>query len=225
MGVVFLCFLHWQPDELRRLEPLEALFWLVIYVLTAPARPAFAAAWGVLAWAGAWAGAWAVCAWTVALGGVKVAATAVQLVDERVLYRYWTPDSTVVCNRYALFWWVFNIVVVNCILFYIWSVAVRNFLTDFRFSRTEIAGAYCCMWYATHVVWHLHRLENSRRFLGDYTGGACSYAHHDLSQTVVTTELAAALLSSREMWHAIKTEDRAHHPGRPTNEREALAPP
>jgi hypothetical protein len=48
---------------------------------------------------------------------------------------------------------------------------------------------------------------------------------YDLSQTVVTTELAAALLSSREMWHAIKTEDRAHHPGRPTNEREALAPP
>ncbi|KAJ1467483.1 hypothetical protein T484DRAFT_2027429 [Baffinella frigidus] len=40
---------------------------------------------------------------------------------------------------------------------------------------------------------------------------------YDLSQTVVTTELAAALLTTREMWHAIKTEDRAKRPrvGRP----------
>jgi hypothetical protein len=29
---------------------------------------------------------------------------------------------------------------------------------------------------------------------------------YELSQTVVTTELAAALLTTREMWHAINAE-------------------
>jgi hypothetical protein len=144
-------------------------------VLTAPARPAFAAAWGVLAWAGAWAVVIAFCAWTVALGGLLVAATAAQLVDERVLYKNWTPGSAVVCNRYVLFWWVFNIVVVNCIRFYFWSVAVRNLVSGRRvldhggwrqdctfpldlllkfpdYGYSVLFHAYCSMWFIWVIV-------------------------------------------------------------------------
>jgi hypothetical protein len=43
----------------------------------------------------------------------------------------------------------------------------------------------------------------------DFFGEMLFLLRYDLSQTVVTTELAAALLTTRDMWHAIKAEDRA----------------